>query len=129
MPENEQDVQRLDKWLWAARYFKTRTLAAAAVTGGKVQVDGQRVKPSKLIRAGDRLEIRRGPMQWEIVVSGLSKQRRPAPEAAQLYEETPESTARRLETAERHRQEQQEKLRGGRPTKRDRRRLSDLTGR
>jgi len=123
------DSQRLDKWLWAARFFKTRNLAAEAISGGKVHVEDQRVKPAKLVRAGARIRIRRGPMEWEVVLQGISKQRRPAPEAALLYQETPESLVNRENEAKRRQVEKTERARGmGRPTKRDRRRFSEFTG-
>ncbi|WP_206604788.1 RNA-binding S4 domain-containing protein [Kineobactrum sediminis] len=86
---------RVDKWLWAARFFKTRSLAKAAIEGGKVQLDGQRVKVSKEITVGDRLEVRQGYDQREIVVAALSDQRRGAPEAQLLYQETEASLKRR----------------------------------
>ena len=119
--------QRIDKWLWAARFFKTRSLAAEAVSGGKVQVGDSRVKPSRRIRAGDRVHIRRGASEWTVTVLGLSLQRRPAREAGLLYQETPESEARRTGEAERARQAAARRARGiGRPTKRDRRELDRL---
>lgn len=86
---------RIDKWLWAARFFKTRSLAKVAIEGGKVQLDGQRVKVSKEIAVGDRLMIRQGFDQREVVVEALSDQRRGAPEAQQLYTETGASVAKR----------------------------------
>ena len=86
---------RIDKWLWAARFFKTRSLAKAAIEGGKVQVDGQRVKVSKEIMVGDQLRVRQGWDEKDIVIVALSDQRRGAPEASQLYQETDESIARR----------------------------------
>lgn len=86
---------RIDKWLWAARFFKTRTLAADAVSGGKVACNGERCKPARELRVGDRLDIQNGDQHWSIAVRGLNGQRRPAEEARQLYEETPESIARR----------------------------------
>jgi ribosome-associated heat shock protein Hsp15 len=86
---------RIDKWLWAARFFKTRSLAKQAVEGGKVHMDGQRVKASKELTLGLTLHIRQGFDEREVVVIGLSEQRRGAPEAALLYEETPASIARR----------------------------------
>jgi ribosome-associated heat shock protein Hsp15 len=86
---------RLDKWLWAARFFKTRSLAKAAIEGGKVQLGGQRVKVSKEIAVGDALQIRQGWDQKEVVVQALSDQRRGAPEAQTLYRETEASLARR----------------------------------
>lgn len=126
--EDEQFVvQRIDKWLWAARFFKTRSLAAQAVSGGKVQVEETRVKPSRKIRPGARVSIRRGATQWTVIVRGLSPQRRPAKEAGLLYEETPESEARRTSEAERARQRAARAARGiGRPTKRERRDLDRL---
>ncbi|WP_460588659.1 RNA-binding S4 domain-containing protein [Haliea atlantica] len=86
---------RIDKWLWAARFFKTRSLAKAAIEGGKIQVNDQRVKVSKEISVGDRLQIRQGWDLKVVVVDALSDQRRGAPEAQQLYTETPDSLARR----------------------------------
>lgn len=79
---------RLDKWLWAARFFKTRALAAAAVSGGKVHVNGARAKPGRAVRIGDEVKVRRGPYEWIVIVRGLEKQRGPASEAQQKYEET-----------------------------------------
>ena len=123
-PENSE---RLDKWLWAARFFKSRSLAALAVSGGKVEVNGTRVKPARRIRTGERLTIRRGVTQWVVVVRGLNRERRPAREAVLLYEETPESRKARSSEEERHRQVQARRERGlGRPTKRDRRELERL---
>jgi ribosome-associated heat shock protein Hsp15 len=92
---NEVSKVRVDKWLWAARFFKTRSLAKAAIEGGKVQLDGQRVKVSKEITVGDRLEVRQGYDQREILVTALSDQRRGAPEAQLLYQETEASQKRR----------------------------------
>jgi ribosome-associated heat shock protein Hsp15 len=123
-------VERLDKWLWAARFFKTRSLAAEAISGGKVQVSEQRAKPARLIRMGDRIRIRKGDLLWEVTVRGLSSVRRPAPEAVLLYEETLESKAHRDQEAERRRQMTAQRMPGmGRPTKRDRRKLTELKGR
>src|SRR5262249_14013761 len=79
---------RIDKWLWAARFFKTRGLAAAAVAGGRAHLNGERVKPSKEVRLADRIEVRVGQAQWTVVVTGLSDKRGPAGVAAGLYEET-----------------------------------------
>ena len=90
---------RLDKWLWAARFFKTRSLAKAAIEGGKVQLDGSRVKVSKEISVGDQLRIRQGWDEKDIEVLALSDQRRGAPEAHSLYRESAESITRREETA------------------------------
>ena len=94
-PNQSDSRLRLDKWLWAARFFKTRSLAKAAIEGGKVQLAGQRVKVSREISAGDVLQIRQGWDQREVVVRALSDQRRGATEAQLLYEETPASIARR----------------------------------
>ena len=119
--------ERLDKWLWAARFFKTRSLAAQAVSGGKVEVNGLRAKPARRIRTGERLTIRRGVTQWVVVVRGLNRERRPAREAVLLYEETPESREARSSEEERRRQAHARRQRGlGRPTKRDRREFERL---
>lgn len=98
------DTLRLDKWLWAARFFKTRKLAADAVSGGKVHVNGQRCKPSKLIKVAMQLVIRKDQLSWEITVLALNHQRRPAIEAVLLYLET--ETSQKL----REQQQQQQKL-------------------
>lgn len=90
------DRQRIDKWLWAARFFKTRSLAAAAVDGGRVKWNRQQVKPARELKPGDELDVVAGELRWTVIVRGLNGQRRPAPEARLLYEETPESIARRL---------------------------------
>ena len=94
---------RLDKWLWAARFFKTRTLALEAIAGGKVHLNGNRVKPAHAIASGDRLRIRKGPYEFVVVVKELSSQRGPAKVASMLYEETAESRAMRERYAELHR--------------------------
>ena len=118
------DKLRIDKWLWAARFFKTRSLAKAAIEGGKVRLEGQRVKVSREISVGDRLRISQGWDERDVIVDGLSDQRRGAPEAQTLYTETAESIARRDQTA------QARKLAGGmtertqgRPDKRARRQI------
>ena len=98
-PDNNDKV-RIDKWLWAARFFKTRTLAKTAIEGGKVQLAGQRVKVSREITAGDVLRIRQGWDERDVVVKAVSEQRRGAPIAQTLYEETTESIARRERAAE-----------------------------
>ncbi|HLU61432.1 MAG TPA: S4 domain-containing protein [Gammaproteobacteria bacterium] len=97
---DETSRVRIDKWLWAARFFKTRALAQAAVSGGKVHRDGERVKPSYAVREGDRLTITRGEERFEVVVRGISDVRGPASVAQQLYEETEASRARREEARE-----------------------------
>ena len=86
---------RTDKWLWAARFFKTRSLATAAIHAGHIRLNGSSLKPARDLRVGDTLEITLGNVRWTIVVRGINEQRRPASEAQQLYEETPESQARR----------------------------------
>jgi len=116
---------RLDKWLWAARFFKTRGLASEAVDAGRVRLNGDRVKPAKPVHAGDRLEIRLGPYLHAVEVTALSERRGPAAAAARLFQETPESAA------ERERIALQLKVthalfapdNNARPSKRDRRRL------
>ena len=91
---------RIDKWLWAARFFKTRTLAKTAIEGGKVQLEGQRIKVSREISPGDRLRIRQGWDEREVVVKATSEQRRSAPIAQTLYKETEQSVSRRTRAAE-----------------------------
>lgn len=120
---------RIDKWLWAARFFKTRSLAAQAVECGKVQWQGDRCKPAREIRVGDRLSIRAGETEWEIAVRGLSDKRGSAPIAQALYEETPDSRTRREEQAALRKmsKEPAHEIKG-RPTKRDRRVLGAWKG-
>ncbi len=91
----ELDGMRLDKWLWAARFFKTRSLAAEAVSGGKVHVNGQRCKPSKEIKTGYEISVNKDGYHWDLTVVTLLERRRPAKEAALLYEEATESHAKR----------------------------------
>ncbi|MEA1051390.1 S4 domain-containing protein [Lamprobacter modestohalophilus] len=125
----EAGSQRLDKWLWAARFFKTRPLAVEAINGGKVHLDGQRAKPGRSVRLGTRLSIHKGQLEWQIEVKALSKQRRPASEAALLFEEDEQSRLKRQELVQERRAAGPSlRVEGGRPTKRDRRRLSELTG-
>lgn len=116
---------RLDKWLWAARFFKTRTLAIDSITGGKVQLNGSRVKASREVKVADRLEISNGEVQWIVRVCALSEKRGPAPEARLLYEESPESIATRETLGETRKLvvDPAADLHG-RPTKRDRRQLN-----
>ncbi len=96
---------RIDKWLWAARFYKTRSLAQQAVEGGKVHLDGQRTKPSKAVREGMTVTVRKGPDEWEVRVTGLSEKRGSAADAQELYEEDPESFARREKAREQRRLE------------------------
>ena len=115
---------RIDKWLWAARFFKTRGLAQEAVVGGKVRLDGERVKPAKDVKAGDRLAIRIGEFEWEVTVAALADKRGPAEVARTLYVESAESRARReAQAAYRRAQAGAWGERKGRPTKRERRDL------
>jgi ribosome-associated heat shock protein Hsp15 len=121
---------RLDKWLWAARLYKTRSLAAEEIGRGRVTVGGQPAKPSRMVRIGDRLQLRQGPVTRELVVRGLARVRGPAPQAQALYEETASSLAARERAAELRRSAPEPALAiaQGRPTKRDRRRLAELAG-
>jgi ribosome-associated heat shock protein Hsp15 len=125
------DGIRVDKWLWVARLHKTRSLAADAVKGGRVQVNGQRVKPSKEVGPGDELEVTTGQVRRTVVVRGVAERRGPAKEAALLYEETAESVAARELLAEQRRLTSPPPGAdlGARPTKRDRRRLDATRGR
>lgn len=121
------DQVRLDKWLWAARFFKTRRAATDAVSGGRVHLNDARVKPAKEIRQGDVVEIKAGQLTWTVAVRGVSDRRGSASVAAMLYEETADSTARREQrTAELRLSRPLGADLGGRPTKQDRRRLEAL---
>lgn len=118
---------RLDKWLWAARLFKTRSAAAEAIDSGRVRVEGERVKPAREVRIGDRIGIGHHAAPMVIVVQALSTTRGPAPIARRLYEETPESAALRERLREAHRLGAEPAVSmKGRPTKRDARRLKRL---
>jgi ribosome-associated heat shock protein Hsp15 len=121
------ETVRLDRWLWAARFFKTRSAAAEAVLGGRVHLNGSRAKPAKDVRPTDELEITRGTVRWTVVVRDVSDRRGPASVAAQLYEETPESAAAREQRAvERRLARSPGEDLGARPTKQARRRLEAL---
>jgi ribosome-associated heat shock protein Hsp15 len=124
------DRVRLDKWLWAARFYKTRSLAAEAIAGGKVQVNGDRVKRAKPLQIGDEVRVRQGPYEHLILVRALSDRRGPAAQAAELYEEKPESLAARqamaIQLKSLHAAFVPER---GRPTKKDRREINRLKGR
>jgi ribosome-associated heat shock protein Hsp15 len=111
---------RLDKWLWSARFFKTRTLAVEAIAGGRVSVNAERAKPAKELRVGDTLSIRRPPFEHVVVVKAFSDKRGPAAEAAALFEETVESKARRTVLAAEMKSLPQPRFKG-RPTKKTRR--------
>lgn len=114
---------RLDKWLWAARFFKTRQIAAEAVSGGKVHLNGQRSKPGKDVRIGSQLRIHKGSLEWDVEVEVLPKQRRPASEAVTFYKETDESRQKREQQIEAQRvlRAAAPPAPSSRPTKRDRR--------
>lgn len=122
------DKLRLDKWLWAARFHKTRSLAGDDIDKGRLSVNGQVAKASRELRAGDQVEIRQqGGLVRTVEVLALSTIRGPAPQAQRLYRETPDSLARRQAHAEQRRQgvEPSDTIEQGRPTKRDRRQLAD----
>lgn len=121
---------RLDKWLWAARFYKTRSLASEEVGKGRVQVNQLEAKPARDIKTGDTVAMRQGPVTRTVVIRGLSQQRGAAPVAQQLYEETPESLRLREAAAEQRRinNEPAASIEHGRPTKRDRRSLEKAGG-
>lgn len=121
------DRVRLDKWLWAARFYKTRSLAVDAIDGGKVQVNGERVKRAKLVQVGNEVRVRNGPYEHVVIVKGISERRGSAAIAQQLYEETPASreTRERLATQMRAYAGDWE---SGKPTKQDRRALNRFRG-
>lgn len=114
---------RLDKWLWAARFFKTRAKAKEAIDGGKVHVGGGRAKPSKEVNVGEIVKLRQGWDEKIVEVIALSEQRRGAPEAALLYEETPQSVEKRLSEAEQRKAAGGQVVTTGRPSKKDRRQI------
>jgi ribosome-associated heat shock protein Hsp15 len=123
------EKMRLDKWLWAARFFKTRSLATQAIEQGRVKLNGDRVKPAREVKPGDRLELHAGDFDWALTVRGLSMQRGPAPVAQALYEEDPASLARRQQqVSDRKAAVNPAAAIKGRPTKRDRRQIHRFTG-
>jgi ribosome-associated heat shock protein Hsp15 len=123
----ESESLRLDKWLWAARFFKTRRIATDAISGGKVHLNGSRIKPSRSVKVGDRLEIQRGDTLFEVTVAGINPQRRPASEAQQLYRESEESLKSRLAELERKRLESGSRAHHERrPDKRQRRKIMEI---
>lgn len=122
--DSSRDRVRIDKWLWAARFFKTRALAQAAVAAGKVRLHGERIKPAKELRVADELAIRIGEFEWQVVVSELSERRGPADAARKLYAESAETRARRIaQIADRRAHGSAGGERKGRPTKRERRQI------
>ena len=124
---NEQTRLRLDKWLWAARFSKTRTLAAQAVEAGQVRVGGERVKTAHAVRTGERVSIRKSGYVWDVTVTALSDRRGGAAEAALLYKEDEASIAAREELAKQRKAAAEASPRyTGRPTKRQRRKLEDF---
>ena len=129
MSDDEERV-RLDKWLWAARFFKTRSLATEAVDGGKVDVNGTRAKPAKLVGLGDEIRVRVGPQLFVVKVKDTAERRGPATAARELYDETPESAADRARASEQHRLAATTfDFDDGRPSKKDRRELRRFKGR
>lgn len=121
------DDTRLDKWLWAARFFKTRALAAEAIDGGKVHLNGERAKRSKAVKIGDEVRVRLGPYEHRVILKSVAGRRGPASAAALLYEELAESRAQREALIERRRVEVAAGAEDpGRPSKRDRRRIDQL---
>ncbi|MFA6920404.1 MAG: RNA-binding S4 domain-containing protein [Gallionella sp.] len=120
---NTSDKLRIDKWLWAARFFKTRSIAVDAIENGRILLDGVRVKPARAIAAGDRLEIRMGQAVFEVEVLALSDKRGPAPVAQKLYRESDESRERRAAIAAQLKLQPEFFTTRGRPTKRDRREI------
>jgi ribosome-associated heat shock protein Hsp15 len=127
-PPPTDDSLRLDKWLWAARFFKTRGLAQDEIEKGRVLLAGERVKPARVVRVGDELRIRAGEIERTVIVRDLSDRRGPAPVAQALYEETPASIRARVEAQARRAlyREPSEAIEHGRPTKRDRRQLEQM---
>ena len=125
----QAEALRLDKWLWAARFFKTRKLAAEAITGGKVHLNGQRTKPGKEVRQGSRIRIHKGSLEWDILVKVLPTQRRPASEAALFFEEEESSRLKRQEIVRQERLLKASSPRAPavRPNKRDRRMIRRFT--
>ena len=121
------ETVRIDKWLWAARFFKTRTAATDAVLGGRVHVNAARVKPSNEVKAGDTIALRIGQLAWTLIVRDVAGKRGPASVAKTLYDETPDSlAAREQRSAELRLSRPLGADLGARPTKQDRRRIEDL---
>ena len=126
-PTGGADRVRIDKWLWAARFYKTRSLASAAVEAGQVRIDGERVKPARLVRGGERVSVRKAGLTCEVQVTAIGGRRGSATEAAKLYRESEASrTSREAELARRKAAAAAHSIPDGRPTKRDRRKLADF---
>ena len=117
---------RIDKWLWAARFYRTRSLAAQAVEAGQIRIDGERVKPSQPVRAGARVVVRKQALAWDIEVTAIAERRGSATDAALLYRETPDSAAARERAVAERKAARSSAIVSARPTKRDRRRLEDF---
>ena len=126
--KNDNAKFRIDKWLWAARFFKTRSLSVDALECGKVLCNGVRVKPSKSVAVGDMLSIRIGPYQFLVEILALSSNRGPAPQAQMLYRETEESFLRRKTLSDELKAQPMPTFLRGRPTKRDRREIEKMKG-
>jgi len=124
-----EEKVRIDKWLWAARFFKTRSMAAQAVSGGKVHLNGARIKPARIVQIGDELRVRRGEVEFVVIVQDIADRRGPAREAQRLYEETEESIRLREEMREQKRLEAAGRMYGPvkRPDKRARRQIRSFT--
>jgi ribosome-associated heat shock protein Hsp15 len=126
-PASGTERLRIDKWLWAARFYRTRSLAAAAVEAGQVRVGGERVKPSRAVHAGETIEVRKAGLGWTVEVTGIADRRGTATDAAQLYREGEDSRAARDDEVARRRAAAASAPQvPGRPTKRDRRKLLDF---
>jgi len=128
--DDGNEEARMDKWLWAARFFKTRSLAAEAVNGGKVEVNGARAKPSRAVKPGDEISVRHGPYEWTVVVMHVAKLRGPAAQARLLYQETEASRRKRKAAIARLKLERPPEFdHSGRPSKKDRRAIKHFTKR
>jgi ribosome-associated heat shock protein Hsp15 len=128
--QEAQEQIRIDKWLWAARFFKTRSLAAEAVAGGKVEINGTRAKPSRNVRAGETITVRKGPFEWTVIVQAVAQHRGPTPQARLLFEETEESARKREAAAAQMKFERPPEFDlPGRPSKKDRRAIQRFTKR
>jgi len=125
----DEEKVRIDKWLWAARFYKTRSMAAQAVSGGKIHVNGARIKPARMVQTGDELRIRRGEVEFTVIVQGGTSKRRPAKEAQMLYKETEASLLQREEMREQKRLAAADRMYGPmkRPDKRARRQIRSFT--